>query len=230
MRSKVDGQNGFAAIEVILLVIVVGIIGGTGWYVYNSVHKTNNTLKSISNSSASNAIVKSTKANSGSSTSTSNSSTVSNPTAGWQTYSNSQYDFTIQYPSGWVVSTSPVISIQKQGSNLDDRDLIIGVDDYSSMPINNGLSPTNTSYKNYISHYIPGNQTAVLSTSSIQSKSGTILANLYSFSWAGVNGNDYFAFYKTNDNKLITFQFKHNLSTSDQELYNQMLETFNVSN
>lgn len=39
-----NNQDGFGAIEALLIAIVIGLIGGAGWYVYNSQKKTNQTL------------------------------------------------------------------------------------------------------------------------------------------------------------------------------------------
>jgi Tfp pilus assembly protein PilV len=50
-------QNGFSAIEALLILIIVAIIGGTGWYVYNSNKNTNNIYNSANQSNQSAAKV-----------------------------------------------------------------------------------------------------------------------------------------------------------------------------
>jgi type II secretory pathway pseudopilin PulG len=42
-------QKGFSLVEVFLIIIIVTILGGTGWYVYNSNKKTNNLLNTTDN-------------------------------------------------------------------------------------------------------------------------------------------------------------------------------------
>jgi uncharacterized protein (UPF0333 family) len=44
MKIKRLNQKGFGALEVLLLLVIVGIIGGAGWYVYQSQKKTNESL------------------------------------------------------------------------------------------------------------------------------------------------------------------------------------------
>ena len=63
MKSKIDGQNGFTVVEFILIVIIVAMICGTGWYVYNSIHKTNDTLNNIADTSSSSSTSSSKKSN-----------------------------------------------------------------------------------------------------------------------------------------------------------------------
>lgn len=48
-------RKGFAAAEAILIVVILAILGGTGYYVYNANKKTNDTLDSASNTSQSSA-------------------------------------------------------------------------------------------------------------------------------------------------------------------------------
>lgn len=45
-------NKGFGAIEVILIVVIIGLIGGAGYYVYNSQKKTNTALDNAANSQA----------------------------------------------------------------------------------------------------------------------------------------------------------------------------------
>jgi hypothetical protein len=45
-------QNGFSVVEGLLIFIIVGILGGTGWYVYNSNKKTNDLLNSADKASS----------------------------------------------------------------------------------------------------------------------------------------------------------------------------------
>ncbi len=46
MPHKHSSQSGFAALEAVLLVVIVAIIGGTGYFVYHANKKTNSTFNS----------------------------------------------------------------------------------------------------------------------------------------------------------------------------------------
>jgi hypothetical protein len=51
-------QNGFSAVEALLIVIIVGMLGGVGWYVWHSQKQVDKTYSQTANSSA---VPKSTK-------------------------------------------------------------------------------------------------------------------------------------------------------------------------
>ena len=51
MKIK-SNQNGFAAVETVLVVIILGIVGFTGWFVLHSQKATDKTLANTGNSSA----------------------------------------------------------------------------------------------------------------------------------------------------------------------------------
>jgi hypothetical protein len=44
MKQTKLGQKGFAAVETLLILVVIAIIGGTGYYVYHSYNKSNDNL------------------------------------------------------------------------------------------------------------------------------------------------------------------------------------------
>ena len=88
MEKRKYGQSGFAVLEIILLVVIVGLIAGVGWYVYQSQHKTSNTLNGISSSQSNPAKVAKTT-----------TSTAPNPDL--STYSDKYVSF--QYPKTWTV-------------------------------------------------------------------------------------------------------------------------------
>lgn len=46
-------QKGFSTLEVILILVIVGLVGFVGWYVYDSSQKTNDTYTAASKSSSS---------------------------------------------------------------------------------------------------------------------------------------------------------------------------------
>ncbi|HEV2120223.1 MAG TPA: hypothetical protein VGS11_09005, partial [Candidatus Bathyarchaeia archaeon] len=82
-------QEGFSAVEALPLVILVALIGVSGWFVYNNHRKTTTTKSSsVSNIQSSNQ---------------------SNTYAGWKTYSWTAEGLTFKYPSSWV-TINPQVS------------------------------------------------------------------------------------------------------------------------
>lgn len=80
-------QRGFSAVEVLLIVVVTGILGFTGWYVYQSTKLANKNYASVP------------------STSTPKSSTSStpptDPTANWLLYTSPDGHYSVRLADGW---------------------------------------------------------------------------------------------------------------------------------
>ena len=55
MGKRQKRQNGFAAIEALLIAVIIGIVGFTGWYVLNA---KKNTDKSLSSNNSSTPVIK----------------------------------------------------------------------------------------------------------------------------------------------------------------------------
>ena len=88
-------QKGFSAIYVVLIITIVGIIGFTGWYVYNTQRNNNKMSDTVSGVTP----VKHKKP----------TSTVSTgeELADWRTYSNSKYtSFSFKYPQNVEINSS----------------------------------------------------------------------------------------------------------------------------
>lgn len=90
---KINKQHGFSVVEGLLIFIIIGIIGGTGWYVVNANKNADDTLNN---------------AGLGNATKTSKDPTPkSDPTAGWTSYSNKEGKYSLKYPSNWVKASNP---------------------------------------------------------------------------------------------------------------------------
>ncbi len=84
--KKID-QTGFAAIEAVLVCVILGIIGFTGYFVW---HAKQNTDESLNNTASSQPGIAKKKA-------------VSvDPTGKWLTVNSMKGTFSIQVPDGWV--------------------------------------------------------------------------------------------------------------------------------
>lgn len=94
MKKRI-GQNGFHLIMIPLIVIIIGIIGFAGWYVYKS---NTNTNKSLDNVSA-NGPTKATP-------------TASPTPSAWKTYNEDMHDITFEYPID--ASVKDAISISRE--------------------------------------------------------------------------------------------------------------------
>ena len=87
-------QKGFTAVETILVLLIVAILAGTGWYVYRA-H--NNTQNSYANADSSNTATVSTK-----------KAAPKDSTADWVTYLNKLIGaYTLKYPKTWTITADP---------------------------------------------------------------------------------------------------------------------------
>lgn len=60
MSNKLFNQKGFATIEAVLIIIIVAIVGGTGYYIYHATNKSNQALDTA-NSTANSVTVRQKK-------------------------------------------------------------------------------------------------------------------------------------------------------------------------
>jgi hypothetical protein len=103
-------QCGFTAVAGLLVLVIVAIIGGTGWYVINANKNTDDTL----NKSGLGTTTKSSKKTAETSTSVSQA----DPTANWTPYSNKEGKYSLKYPSGWVTDSHP--------DHCEDKTFLLG--------------------------------------------------------------------------------------------------------
>lgn len=108
MPHKPINQKGFAAIEAVLIVIILAIIGGTGYYVYQANNKSTDTQNAAqTNANSATPHKKSAKADA---------------TKDWTSYTSTAGKFSLKYPGTWVQPTN------KDLCNPDtfDRTLYLG--------------------------------------------------------------------------------------------------------
>ncbi len=89
-------NKGFSTIELLIILVIIAILAGVGWYVFKASKKDDK-----SKSSSTSTTTDTTKSKSSTST------TKSDPTEGWKSYSNSVGQFSFKYPSSWVEASHP---------------------------------------------------------------------------------------------------------------------------
>jgi Tfp pilus assembly protein PilV len=104
-------QDGFGAVEGLLVLIVVGLVGFVGWYVYHTRSSTDSNYNNVANSSANEAL----------------NSVVANKNSGSKTYADSKWHFKFTYPDGWSLSTRDFVN---GGHNT--REVILKTSNYRS--------------------------------------------------------------------------------------------------
>jgi len=94
-------SKAFSTIESLLVVVIIAIVGGTGYYVYNANKTTNATLSSAAKDASSSPKFSSKKP------AVKSPSKQTDSVAGWKTYSSptATPDYSFKYPSNWTLST-----------------------------------------------------------------------------------------------------------------------------
>lgn len=103
-------NRGFTVVEGLLILVIVGMLGYVGWYVWNTNNKTLDTLADTDAANSSVAI---------------KSTAQKDPTADWVKYSSKAGQFSLKYPASWV-KAFPVESCE-----TDDSLLLLGANNSS---------------------------------------------------------------------------------------------------
>jgi len=102
MAQTHKNQDGFSAVETVLVIIVVVLIGVAGWLVYKNNHK------KTENKTATNTTQTTTDTNK-----------KTDPYAGWKTYTASEEKATFKYPSDWTVDSADPYAKSNDPNNTD---------------------------------------------------------------------------------------------------------------
>lgn len=87
-------QSGFAAIEAVLIAIVMGILGFTGWFVWNAKQNTDKSLDAANSSEQAKITAKKTETKKP-------AATPADETANWLVYSPPNKEYTVRLADGW---------------------------------------------------------------------------------------------------------------------------------
>jgi hypothetical protein len=112
--NRSNYQGGFSAVEGLLIFIIVGIIGGTGWYVMNANGKTNDTLDNAGLGTTAKASKKKQT----------NPPAKTDPLFDWLAYSSKTGKYSLKYPPSWATAS-------KEGCDVDDSFILLGGDSKS---------------------------------------------------------------------------------------------------
>lgn len=94
MKKISKYQSGFSAVDGLLLLVIIGVIGFIGWYVY---HAQQNANKNYTQTSRGNPIFKKTT----------KKKVTTAPYAGWTTYNSKDGKISLKYPKTWVTAAHP---------------------------------------------------------------------------------------------------------------------------
>jgi hypothetical protein len=89
-----ENFDGFSAVEALLILVIVGILCGTGWYVYSSNKKTDDLLSSADNTK----ILSPSKAKEKATTTTPKQA---DETVNWTKVTSGKNSFSVKIPDGW---------------------------------------------------------------------------------------------------------------------------------
>jgi hypothetical protein len=108
MHKLRDGSNGFAAIEVMLIVLALAVVSFGGYYVWHSQHKAKSPSIVTTGTTTTPVTTKTT-------------ASTANPYAGWQSFCSNYGDLCLKYPSSWTIKTTsePVSTTE----NIDEADI-----------------------------------------------------------------------------------------------------------
>jgi prepilin-type N-terminal cleavage/methylation domain-containing protein len=103
-------QKGFSVVEVVIVLVVVGLIGGVGFMVYKNHNK-----KAVTNSAATTTSTKPT-------TTETKPATKADPYAGWKSFTSNAGGFSLKYPADWTITDNTAGSNEEQAFLLQSPD------------------------------------------------------------------------------------------------------------
>lgn len=113
-------SKGFGLIECLLIFVIVGLIGGAGYYVYNAQKNTNETLDNTGNSEL---VLKEQEKEQ-------KSEEPVDPTANWVEYTDPAGKYSLKYPKDWTTAKNQNIcspSLLLLGVKLDNGKSTAGI-------------------------------------------------------------------------------------------------------
>jgi hypothetical protein len=181
MKKHVNGQKGFTPLVIVLIVVVVGIACGAGYYVWQ---KNNN--------------IKETESRPGLVASATPTPTKVDETASWKTYTADKYNMSFKYPGTW--STHPIYNdILKYNQSVDiqnENGIVVAELNLAALGVG-GLCPDDSALVNTTfgveKANVKGKNTVFFSSMVINNKDGTYsvrygLSDIYTKNGKNQNG------------------------------------------
>ncbi|MGZ6004910.1 MAG: hypothetical protein ACXWLH_02050 [Candidatus Saccharimonadales bacterium] len=104
MTKLKKNQSGFGALEVLLIIVIIAVIAGLGWFVINSRNKTNTSYENAANN---NTVTKPDINKSKTTTNTTTTSKTTSTNSGCKTYTSADRSFSFICPKSWVTASNP---------------------------------------------------------------------------------------------------------------------------
>lgn len=222
--KKQLGQKGFHLYIILLIVLLSGIIGFTGWYVYNAQHKTN---QSTNENTTLVATI----------TPTPSITPTPDPTADWQAYENDKFYYSVKYPADWEISPQTsedeTFFIKKNSAVSYDYPVIIRIPTpYLNWAggINN-IYPSNTTFEDFVTKYwlYPDRGESITVSEIINTPSGSAYFISYSGQWFEEHYVRYAGYYKSDNDLVVEFQLDTNPNAEDLSDYRLLVSTFDLA-
>ena len=105
MGKLKNNQKGFGGVETLLIVVIIGLIGFVGWYVYHAMKNTNSAYKAATTTSNTASPKFSSKKAKKSTTTTTKASPTGDVTASWTAIKSPDGSFSFKAPTSWVSLT-----------------------------------------------------------------------------------------------------------------------------
>lgn len=196
-------EKGFSAVEVVLVLVIVVLIGVVGWLVYKDHHKTTTAVLTSAPNRATETRV-----------SPPISSTTPNTYAGWSSCNNPSESLSIKYPSTWSVT-----GVNTNGScPSSGQSLVIWSPQTSAAPYFFKISYTSPSPSDGVIDGDSGTE-AILSVSPLNVQNSKVPLYVVAFNGPGsVNPNDVFELAVTDQDYTVGQTVDHVKVAASQKI------------
>jgi hypothetical protein len=227
--KKLD-KGGFHLAMVPLIVVIVAIIGFTGWYVWNSNNNTNKALDNISDSN----LIRTTPTPTAPNPSPTPTTDI---TADWNTYTNTQYHFSLKYPVyikyGGTYGDNKDPYFQKEGK--DEFDIQIqnysdALASYKFLIEADGNSLNTISFEKFVDKYCNDSEGTMTSLEIINSQLGKFYAKSFNVSFFAKSIKEFHGYLKDDRQQFYKIFFKNNASDEEKHIYRLIIASLKPVN
>ncbi len=176
-------QRGFHIYFIPLIIVLLGAVGFTGWYVWDA-QKDKETGAAVTD----NAAITPTPTP----TPTTTPTPALDVTAGWSTYTNTQYHFSLKYPTDWAYGGTSGDAQYPYFTKGGNNELTVHVENYSYTLENrriaieaDGKSIDTISFDDLVRNYNKQSEGVETSNEIINSGLGNVYFRSYTFNWFG---------------------------------------------